>query len=101
MAMAESLVWNWDLEWLEAAADAEVEVEVEADGGFGAGRDGTRFGLKFFAGDGGMERGPPGAGTGGGDRGFSKLPSLLTVGNLGLIGGLEVDGVDSDIPIIF
>jgi len=50
-------------------------------GGFGAGRLGIR--LRSFAG-----RGPGLPGTGGGMRGFSKLPSWLTVGNLGLAGGL-------------
>ena len=50
-------------------------------GGLGAGRLGIR--LRSLAG-----RGPGLPGTGGGARGFSKLPSWLTVGNLGLAGGL-------------
>jgi hypothetical protein len=45
-------------------------------GGFGAGRLATRLWWPF--------------GTGGGARGFSKLPSWATLGNLGLAGGLII-----------
>jgi hypothetical protein len=56
-------------------------------GGFGAGRLGIRL-MSFIGGPGGP------LGIGGGARGFSKLPSWATLGNLGLAGGL----IMGDIP---
>jgi hypothetical protein len=62
-------------------------------GGLGAGRLGIRF--MSLA---GSWLGPfPDPGTGGGARGFSKVPSLFTIGNLGLAGGLII----GDIPTKF
>lgn len=55
-------------------------------GGFGAGRLGIR--LASLTGGAGP------LGTGGGARGFSKLPSWVTVGNLGLAGGLIKGDID-------
>lgn len=64
----------------ESFAWYEAWVLDPAVGGFGAGRLGMRF-ASFTGGAGPF-------GTGGGARGFSKLPSWVTVGNLGLAGGL-------------
>lgn len=55
-------------------------LDAPAVGGLGAGRLGIRFAS--------LTGGTGPFGTGGGARGFSKLPSWVTVGNLGLAGGL-------------
>ncbi len=60
-------------------------------GGLGAGRLGIKLGWSFAECIAGLF---PGMGTGGGERGFSKVPSSFTVGNLGLAGGL----LTGDIP---
>ena len=66
-------------------------LEDSDTGGLGAGRLGIK--LTSLVG-----MGPwPLPGTGGGARGFSKVPSFVTTGNLGLAGGLVID----DVPTVF
>ena len=78
-------------ESLAGYGDCGVARVVIDTGGFGAGRLGIKFGCSFEGCIAGLF---PGWGTGGGARGFSKVPSSFTVGNLGLAGGLLI----GDIP---